>query len=108
VEGRGPGLEGAGQASLRDQRNRYQRHILLPEVDVAGQAKLLESKVLCVGAGGWAHQPHLYLAAAGVGTIGVIDMDVVDASNLQRKILSQHGPHRRAQGRLWPRRPSRR
>ena len=70
-----------------EQRNRYQRHILLPEVDVAGQAKLLESKVLCLGAGGLGSPAALYLAAAGVGTIGVIDMDVVDASNLQRQIL---------------------
>jgi molybdopterin/thiamine biosynthesis adenylyltransferase/rhodanese-related sulfurtransferase len=70
-----------------DQRNRYQRHILLPEVDVAGQAKLLESKVLCIGAGGLGSPAALYLAAAGVGTIGIIDMDVVDTSNLQRQIL---------------------
>ncbi|HET6875668.1 MAG TPA: molybdopterin-synthase adenylyltransferase MoeB [Acidimicrobiales bacterium] len=70
-----------------DQRNRYQRHILLPEVDVAGQAKLLDSKVLCIGAGGLGSPAALYLAAAGVGTIGMIDMDVVDESNLQRQIL---------------------
>ncbi|HMC39781.1 MAG TPA: molybdopterin-synthase adenylyltransferase MoeB [Acidimicrobiales bacterium] len=70
-----------------EQRNRYQRHILLPEVDVAGQAKLLESKVLCIGAGGLGSPAALYLAAAGVGTIGIIDMDVVDTSNLQRQIL---------------------
>ncbi|HWE54429.1 MAG TPA: molybdopterin-synthase adenylyltransferase MoeB [Acidimicrobiales bacterium] len=70
-----------------EQRNRYQRHILLPEVDVAGQAKLLDSKVLCIGAGGLGSPAALYLAAAGVGTIGIIDMDVVDESNLQRQIL---------------------
>ncbi len=70
-----------------DQRNRYQRHLLLPEVDVAGQAKLLESKVLLLGAGGLGSPAALYLAAAGVGTLGVIDMDVVDDSNLQRQIL---------------------
>ena len=70
-----------------EQRNRYQRHILLPEVDVAGQAKLLESKVLLLGAGGLGSPAALYLAAAGVGTLGIIDMDVVDASNLQRQIL---------------------
>jgi molybdopterin/thiamine biosynthesis adenylyltransferase/rhodanese-related sulfurtransferase len=70
-----------------EQRNRYQRHILLPEVDIAGQAKLLDSKVLCIGAGGLGSPAALYLAAAGVGTIGIIDMDVVDASNLQRQIL---------------------
>ncbi len=70
-----------------DQRNRYQRHILLPEVGVEGQAKLLGSKVLMLGAGGLGSPAALYLAAAGVGTIGIIDMDVVDESNLQRQIL---------------------
>ena len=70
-----------------EQRNRYQRHLLLPEVDVAGQTKLLASKVLLIGAGGLGSPAALYLAAAGVGTLGVIDMDVVDASNLQRQIL---------------------
>ena len=70
-----------------DQRNRYQRHLLLPEVDVKGQQKLLDSKVLLIGAGGLGSPAALYLAAAGVGTLGIIDMDVVDASNLQRQIL---------------------
>src|SRR6202012_389240 len=70
-----------------DQRNRYQRHLLLPEIGEAGQQKLLASKVLMLGAGGLGSPAALYLAAAGVGTIGIIDMDVVDASNLQRQIL---------------------
>jgi molybdopterin/thiamine biosynthesis adenylyltransferase/rhodanese-related sulfurtransferase len=70
-----------------EQRNRYQRHLLLPEVGVEGQAKLLASKVLMLGAGGLGSPAALYLAAAGVGTIGIIDMDEVDASNLQRQIL---------------------
>src|SRR3546814_777738 len=70
-----------------DQRNRYQRHLLLPEVDMAGQIKLLDSKVLLLGAGGLGSPAALYLAAAGVGTLGIIDMDVVDDSNLQRQIL---------------------
>ncbi len=70
-----------------DQRNRYQRHLLLPEVGEAGQQRLLESKVLLLGAGGLGSPAALYLAAAGVGTLGIIDMDVVDASNLQRQIL---------------------
>jgi sulfur-carrier protein adenylyltransferase/sulfurtransferase len=70
-----------------DQRNRYQRHLLLPEVGEKGQQKLLEAKVLMLGAGGLGSPSALYLAAAGVGTIGVIDMDVVDHSNLQRQIL---------------------
>ena len=70
-----------------EQRNRYQRHILLPEVGIEGQAKLLASKVLLLGAGGLGSPAALYLAAAGVGTIGIVDMDEVDASNLQRQIL---------------------
>jgi sulfur-carrier protein adenylyltransferase/sulfurtransferase len=70
-----------------EQRNRYQRHLLLPEVGVAGQAKLLQSKVLLLGAGGLGSPAALYLAAAGVGTLGIVDMDEVDASNLQRQIL---------------------
>src|SRR5712692_10295678 len=70
-----------------EQRHRYQRHLLLPEVDVAGQQKLLDSKVLLIGAGGLGSPAALYLAAAGVGTLGIVDMDVVDASNLQRQIL---------------------
>jgi molybdopterin/thiamine biosynthesis adenylyltransferase len=70
-----------------DQRNRYSRHILLPEVGEAGQQKLLEAKVLLLGAGGLGSPAALYLAAAGVGTLGIIDMDVVDESNLQRQIL---------------------
>ena len=70
-----------------EQRNRYQRHLLLPEVGETGQMKLLDSKVLLLGAGGLGSPAALYLAAAGVGTIGIIDMDVVDASNLQRQIL---------------------
>ncbi len=70
-----------------EQRNRYQRHLSLPEVGVEGQAKLLASKVLLLGAGGLGSPAAMYLAAAGVGTIGIVDMDVVDASNLQRQIL---------------------
>ena len=70
-----------------EQRNRYGRHILLPEVGEEGQQKLLESKVLLLGAGGLGSPAALYLAAAGVGTLGIVDMDVVDASNLQRQIL---------------------
>jgi molybdopterin/thiamine biosynthesis adenylyltransferase/rhodanese-related sulfurtransferase len=70
-----------------EQRNRYQRHLLLPEVGEAGQQKLLDAKVLLLGAGGLGSPAALYLAAAGVGTLGIIDMDVVDDSNLQRQIL---------------------
>jgi molybdopterin/thiamine biosynthesis adenylyltransferase/rhodanese-related sulfurtransferase len=70
-----------------DQEARYSRHTLIPEVGVAGQLKLLGAKVLCIGAGGLGSPSSMYLAAAGVGTIGVVDDDVVDASNLQRQIL---------------------
>lgn len=70
-----------------EQRNRYHRHLLLPEVGEEGQLRLLDAKVLCLGAGGLGSPAALYLAAAGVGTLGVVDMDVVDASNLQRQIL---------------------
>ena len=69
------------------QINRYARHILLPEVGGIGQAKLLDAKVLVVGAGGLGSPLILYLAAAGVGTIGVIDDDAVDLSKLQRQVL---------------------
>ncbi len=70
-----------------EQRNRYHRHLLLPEVGEKGQQKLLDAKVLMLGAGGLGSPSALYLAAAGVGNIGIIDMDVVDASNIQRQIL---------------------
>jgi sulfur-carrier protein adenylyltransferase/sulfurtransferase len=70
-----------------DQKVRYMRHLMLPEVGTEGQAKLLASKVLLLGAGGLGSPAALYLAAAGVGTIGIVDMDEVDASNLQRQIL---------------------
>ncbi len=69
------------------QRSRYSRHILIPEVGEAGQAKLLKSKVLIIGAGGLGSPSALYLAAAGVGRLGLVDDDVVDESNLQRQIL---------------------
>jgi len=69
------------------QIERYARHILLPEVGGTGQAKLLESRVLVVGAGGLGSPVLLYLAAAGVGTLGIVDPDTVDLSNLQRQVL---------------------
>src|SRR3569623_746713 len=75
-----------------DQEQRYSRHVLLPEVGLAGQQKLLAAKVACIGAGGLGSPSAMYLAAAGVGTIALIDADVVDASNLQRQIL--HGTDR--------------
>ena len=75
-----------------DQLHRYARHIVLPEVGGIGQTKLLEGRVLVVGAGGLGAPLLLYLAAAGVGTIGVVDDDVVDLSNLQRQVI--HGTGR--------------
>ncbi|MEW5727263.1 MAG: molybdopterin-synthase adenylyltransferase MoeB [Pseudomonadota bacterium] len=70
-----------------DQIHRYARHIILPEVGGVGQARLLDSRVLVIGAGGLGSPVALYLAAAGVGTIGIVDDDVVDLSNLQRQVL---------------------
>ena len=70
-----------------DQYERYQRHILLPEVGEVGQQKLFDAKILLLGAGGLGSPAAMYLAASGVGTLGVIDMDVVDRSNLQRQIM---------------------
>ncbi|MEA2412453.1 MAG: sulfur-carrier protein adenylyltransferase/sulfurtransferase [Thermoleophilaceae bacterium] len=70
-----------------DQRNRYSRHVLLPEIGMEGQLKLLDAKVLLLGAGGLGSPTALYLAAAGVGTLGLVDDDVVDVSNLQRQVI---------------------
>src|SRR5262245_33825509 len=70
-----------------EQQVRYSRHFLLPEVGEEGQAKLLKARVLCIGAGGLGSPVAFYLAAAGVGTLGIVDMDTVDLSNLQRQIL---------------------
>ncbi len=70
-----------------EQRTRYSRHILVPEVGEAGQMALLDAKVLLIGAGGLGSPAAIYLAAAGVGTLGIMDADVVDLSNLQRQIL---------------------
>jgi molybdopterin/thiamine biosynthesis adenylyltransferase/rhodanese-related sulfurtransferase len=70
-----------------EQRERYSRHLLLPEVGIEGQQKLLDAKVLLLGAGGLGSPAALYLAAAGVGTLGIVDDDVVDVSNLQRQVI---------------------
>jgi molybdopterin/thiamine biosynthesis adenylyltransferase/rhodanese-related sulfurtransferase len=75
------------QSLTPDQRRRYSRHLLIPEVGEDGQRKLLEAKVLLIGAGGLGSPAALYLAAAGVGTLGVVDADIVDDSNLQRQVI---------------------
>src|SRR5437763_11739888 len=70
-----------------EQRERYSRHLLLPEVGIEGQQKLLDAKVLLLGAGGLGSPAALYLAAAGVGKLGIVDDDAVDLSNLQRQVI---------------------
>jgi molybdopterin/thiamine biosynthesis adenylyltransferase/rhodanese-related sulfurtransferase len=80
-----PVVEAEGLSA--EQRDRYSRHTMLPEVGVDGQLKLLNSKVLLIGAGGLGSPTALYLAAAGVGTLGIVDDDLVDASNLQRQVI---------------------
>jgi sulfur-carrier protein adenylyltransferase/sulfurtransferase len=77
----------ATEGMTPEQRERYSRHTLLPEVGVDGQLKMLNAKVLLLGAGGLGAPTALYLAAAGIGTIGLVDDDVVDASNLQRQVI---------------------
>jgi sulfur-carrier protein adenylyltransferase/sulfurtransferase len=83
-----PLVEPAAELTVEEVR-RYSRHLIIPDVGMAGQKRLKNAKVLCVGAGGLGSPALLYLAAAGVGTLGVIDFDVVDESNLQRQII--HG-----------------
>ena len=88
VGGRRLGLPWRVPQSLTpDQRRRYSRHLLIPEVGEEGQRKLLDAKVLLVGAGGLGSPAALYLAAAGVGTLGIVDADIVDDSNLQRQVV---------------------
>ena len=75
------------RALTQEQKERYSRHLLVPEIGLEGQLKLLDAKVLLLGAGGLGAPTALYLAAAGVGTLGILDDDVVDASNLQRQVI---------------------
>jgi len=86
------------QAFSPEQAQRYSRHLLIPEVGEQGQRRLLQSKVLLIGAGGLGSPAAYYLAAAGVGTLGIIDSDVVDATNLQRQIL--HSTERLGQSKV--------
>src|SRR5438046_7167382 len=77
----------SGFGFTEEQVLRYSRHIILPHIGGAGQRALLDAKVLCVGAGGLGSPIAMYLAAAGVGTLGILDFDRVDLTNLQRQIL---------------------
>src|SRR5271165_5315415 len=74
-------------ALTNDELSRYSRHLILPEVGLEGQQRLKAARVLCVGTGGLGSPLAFYLAAAGIGTLGLVDFDVVDASNLQRQII---------------------
>ena len=116
-----------------DEIRRYSRHLILPEVGLAGQKKICSTSVLCIGAGGLGSPIAMYLAAAGIGKIGIVDFDTVDFSNLQRQIIhgtedvgrpkaesaketinsinperrsrrSQHAHHQRERARVHPRR----
>jgi len=84
-----PPLVDKGPALTVDEVRRYSRHLIIPDVAMAGQQRLMNAKVLCVGAGGLGSPALMYLAAAGVGTLGIVEFDTVDESNLQRQII--HG-----------------
>ena len=84
-----PALVAPGPALTVDEVRRYSRHLIIPDVAMAGQQRLMNAKVLCVGAGGLGSPAFMYLAAAGIGTLGIVEFDVVDESNLQRQII--HG-----------------
>jgi adenylyltransferase/sulfurtransferase len=84
-----PPLVSPGPALTVDEVRRYSRHLIIPDVAMAGQQRMMNAKVLCVGAGGLGSPALMYLAAAGVGTLGIVEFDTVDESNLQRQII--HG-----------------
>src|SRR5438067_818484 len=84
-----PPLVEPAESLTPDEIRRYSRHLIIPDVAMEGQKRLKNAKVLCVGAGGLGSPALMYLAAAGVGTLGIIDFDVVDESNLQRQVI--HG-----------------
>src|ERR1700742_3766216 len=83
-----PLVEPADELTV-DEVRRYSRHLIIPDVGMAGQKRLKNAKVLCVGAGGLGSPTLMYLAAAGVGTLGIVEFDTVDESNLQRQVI--HG-----------------
>src|SRR4051794_4930748 len=80
-------IENPASALSKDETLRYSRHLIMPEVGVEGQQRLKAARVLCIGAGGLGSPVALYLAAAGVGTLGLVDFDVVDSTNLQRQVI---------------------
>ncbi|HZZ97512.1 MAG TPA: ThiF family adenylyltransferase, partial [Jatrophihabitantaceae bacterium] len=84
-----PPLVEPAESLTIDEVRRYSRHLIIPDVAMAGQKRLKNAKVLCVGAGGLGSPALMYLAAAGVGTLGIVEFDTVDESNLQRQII--HG-----------------
>jgi len=84
-----PALVSPGPALTVDEVRRYSRHLIIPDVAMAGQQRLMNARVLCVGAGGLGSPALMYLAAAGIGTLGIVEFDTVDESNLQRQII--HG-----------------
>src|SRR3954447_6120194 len=84
-----PGAKSAGASLSNEEILRYSRHLIMPEVGMEGQRRLKNARVLLIGTGGLGAPLGMYLAAAGVGTLGLVDFDVVDYSNLQRQII--HG-----------------
>lgn len=84
-----PPLVAPGAPLTVDEVRRYSRHLIIPDVAMAGQQRMMNAKVLCVGAGGLGSPALMYLAAAGIGTLGIVEFDTVDESNLQRQII--HG-----------------
>ena len=96
-----PLVEPAAELTV-DEVRRYSRHLIIPDVGMTGQKRLKNAKVLVVGAGGLGSPALLYLAAAGVGTLGIIDFDVVDESNLQRQIIHGQSDVGRPEGRVGP------
>src|SRR5256714_3629640 len=80
-------LKTAAMALSKEEILRYSRHLIMPEVGMEGQLKLKAARVVCVGAGGLGSPLAMYLAAAGVGTLGLVDFDVVDVTNLQRQVI---------------------
>jgi len=95
-----PPLVDKGPALTVDEVRRYSRHLIIPDVAMAGQQRLMNAKVLCVGAGGLGSPALMYLAAAGVGTLGIVEFDTVDESNLQRQII--HGQSDIGRARRFP------